>query len=69
MSACKDCYWAKRSDIGNPLKRHCIAKRKDLEETEAMKSLMAGKLVNTSDPACEMFKPKGKGVDKRDMDA
>ena len=69
MPKCKECYWAKRSDIGNPLQRHCIAKRKDLEESEAMKSLMAGKLVNANDEACELFKPKGKGVDRRDLDA
>jgi hypothetical protein len=69
MPKCKECYWAKKSDIGNPLQRSCVAKRKELEETEAMKSLMAGKLVKSSDEACELFKPKGKGLDRRDMDA
>lgn len=69
MATCRRCYWAKMSDIGNPLERHCVAKRKKLEKGEAMTSLIAGKMVMAGDEACELFKPKGRGgVDKRDLD-
>jgi len=51
------------------MQRNCLANRKDLEEGEAMSSLMAGKLVNADDEACELFKEKSGGVDKRHLDA
>jgi hypothetical protein len=31
--------------------------------------LMAGKLVKADDEACDLFKEKGTGVDKRHLDA
>ena len=69
MPKCRDCYWARRTDTGNPMQRNCLANRKKLDGGEAMASLMAGKLVKADDEACELFKEKGKGIDKKDLDA
>ena len=69
MPTCRECYWARTPDTGDPTKKYCIAERQ--ESTTKIDTAILGKLVNSDDEACELFKArKGKGRDvKRDFEA
>lgn len=71
MPTCHECYFARRTDTGDPTKRYCLASRQD-SETKVDTAIL-GKLVNSNDDAeaCGLFKKReGKGRDvKRDFEA